>query len=205
MSIPPAPLQFYFDFISPFGYFASLRIEQIAARHGRTVEWHAMLLGVSVLKIMGLKPLLDTPLKGDYIRRDALRYMRRHGLQMQRKLDDPVMDPRAAGRAFHWVKQQQPELATPLAHAIYHAYWAEGRDLSSAEAVASIVLPEGLDPQRLQEGINSPEASSGLRSAVDASLKAGVFGSPTVVVDGEPFWGVETFDLLEQWLASGGW
>jgi 2-hydroxychromene-2-carboxylate isomerase len=205
MSTSPAPLHFYFDFISPFGYFASLRIEEMAARHGRRVEWHAMLLGVSVLKVMGLKPLLDTPLKGDYIRRDALRYMRRHGMQMQRKLDDPVMDPRAAGRAFHWVKQQQPELAAPLAHAIYQAYWAKGRDLSSAEAVASITLPEGLDRQRLQEGINSPEASSWLRSAVDASLKAGIFGSPTVVVDGEPFWGVETFELLEQWLASGGW
>jgi 2-hydroxychromene-2-carboxylate isomerase len=205
MSQPPTPLHFYFDFISPFGYFASLRIEEMAARHGRRVEWHAMLLGVSVLKVMGLKPLLDTPLKGDYIRRDALRYMRRHGVKMQRKLDDPVMDPRATGRAFHWVKQRQPELAAPLAHAIYQAYWAGGRDLSSAEAVASIALPEGLDSLRLQEGINSPEASQGLRSAVDASLKAGIFGSPTVVVDGEPFWGVENFELLEQWLASGGW
>lgn len=205
MSPPPAPLHFYFDFISPFGYFASLRIEDMAARHGRTVEWHAMLLGVSVLKIMGLKPLLETPLKGDYIRRDALRYMRRHGVQMQRQLDDPVMDPRAAARAFHWVKQQQPELAAPLAHAIYRAYWVEGRDLSTADAVAAIPLPEGLDRQRLLDGINSPEASVGLRSAVDASLKAGIFGSPTVVVDGEPFWGVQTFELLEQWLASGGW
>ena len=44
-----APLHFHFDFISPYGYFASLRIEAIAQRHGRTVEWHAMLLGVSVL------------------------------------------------------------------------------------------------------------------------------------------------------------
>ena len=67
------PLHFYFDFISPFGYFASLRIEDLAARHGRSVEWHAMLLGVAVLKVMGLKSLLDTPLKGDYIRRDAKR------------------------------------------------------------------------------------------------------------------------------------
>ncbi|MDP1740783.1 MAG: 2-hydroxychromene-2-carboxylate isomerase [Polaromonas sp.] len=205
MTAPPAPLHFYFDFISPFGYFASLRIEEIAARHGRRVDWHAMLLGVSVLKVMGLKPLLDTPLKGDYIRRDALRYMRRHGVQMQRKLDDPVMDPRAAGRAFHWVKQQHPELAARLAHSIYHAYWAEGRDLSSAEALASIALPDGLDSQRLQEGINSPEASPWLRSAVDASLKAGIFGSPTVVIDGEPFWGVQTLELAEEWLACGGW
>jgi 2-hydroxychromene-2-carboxylate isomerase len=205
MTIATQPLHFYFDFISPFGYFASLRIETLAARHGRTVEWHAMLLGVSVLKVMGLKPLLDTPLKGDYIRRDAKRYMRRHGLRMQRELDAPVMDPRAAGRAFHWVKHHRSELAVPLAHAIYHAYWVEGRDLSTAESVAAIALPADIDSAWLLEGIQSDEAGVLLRSAVDSSLKLGIFGSPTVVVDGEPFWGVETFNLLDEWLAKGGW
>lgn len=199
------PLHFYFDFISPFGYFASLRIEALAARHNRTVEWHAMLLGVSVLKVMGLKPLLDTPLKGDYIRRDARRYMRRHGVVMARDLDAPVMDPRAAGRAFHYVKHHRPALAAPLAHAIYHAYWAQGRDLSTADAIAAMDLPVGLDADWLHAGTASDEAGTLLRSAVDASLKAGIFGSPTVVVDGEPFWGVQTLELVEEWLDSGGW
>ncbi len=202
---PPAPLHFYFDFISPFGYFASLRIEALAAQHGRTVQWHAMLLGVSVMKVMGLKPLLDTPLKGDYIRRDAQRYMRRHGLQLQRALDAPSMDPRAAGRAFYWVKQQRPELAAAFAHAVYHAYWAQGRDLSTTDALAAIALPAGMDAQWLRQAIESEASGPLLRNGVDASLKAGIFGSPTVVADGEPFWGVETFDLLDEWLAKGGW
>ena len=205
MNTRPAPLQFYFDFISPFGYFASLRIEALAARHGRSVDWNAMLLGVAVLKIMGLKPLLETPLKGDYIRREAKRYMRRHGLQLQRSLDDPVMDPRAAGRAFHWVKQQRPALAAPLARAIFHAYWVEGRDLSTAQALAAIALPAGIDSQWLLEGMESEAAAPLLRAAVEASLKLGVFGSPTVLVDGEAFWGVETFGQIDEWLASGGW
>ena len=200
-----APLHFYFDFISPFGYFASLRVQDIARRHDRTVEWHAMLLGVSVLKVMGLKPLLDTPLKGDYIRRDAQRYMRRHGMVLKRNLDDPVMDPRAAGRAFHYVKHHHPALAAPLAHALYDAYWAEGKDLSTADAVAAVPLPAGLDADWLRAGTASDEAGTLLRSAVDASLKAGIFGSPTVVVDGEPFWGVEKLELLEEWLGCGGW
>jgi hypothetical protein len=43
-----SPIQFHFDFISPFGYFASLRIDELARRHGREVEWTSMLLGVSV-------------------------------------------------------------------------------------------------------------------------------------------------------------
>ena len=88
-----AAVRFYFDFVSPFGYFASLRIDDIAARHGREVEWRPMLLGVSVLKVMGLKPLLETPLKGDYLRRQIARHKRRHGLQLARSADDPMMDP----------------------------------------------------------------------------------------------------------------
>jgi 2-hydroxychromene-2-carboxylate isomerase len=198
-------VRFYFDFISPFGYFASLRIDELAARHGRDVEWRPMLLGVSVLKVMGLKPLLETPLKGDYLRRQFARHVRRHGLVLKRRPDDPMMDPRACGRAFYWTLAQQPALAKPLARTLLHAYWAEGLDLSSADAIAALALPAGLEPQRLAEGIASEEAGRLLRTAVDESLRLGIFGSPTVVVDGEPFWGIDSFPLLEEWLASGGW
>jgi 2-hydroxychromene-2-carboxylate isomerase len=201
----PAPLHFYFDFISPYGYFASLRIEELAARHGRKVEWHAMLLGVSVLKVMGLKPLMETPLKSDYMRRDVLRYIRRHNLTVRRDVDAPMFGPLPAARAFHWVKHHQPELAPPLAHALFHAAWADGRDLATAADVAAVALPAGLDAQALRAAIDGSEASALLRRAVDASLKAGIFGSPTVVVDGEPFWGVDRLPDVDEWLARGGW
>jgi 2-hydroxychromene-2-carboxylate isomerase len=199
------PIDFYFDFISPYGYFASLRIEELAARHGRGVSWHSMLLGVSVLKVMGLKPLLDTPLKGDYVRRDVARHARRLGLAMARRADDPVMDPRAAGRALHWVRSQRPELAAPLARAIYHAYWAQGRDLSTADSLAAIELPPGIDADWLRAGVSGDESGRLLRAAVQASLARGIFGSPTVVVDDEPFWGFDRLAEVEEWLARGGW
>lgn len=203
--MPPALIDFYFDFISPYGWFASRQIEALAARHGRRVNWHSMLLGVSVLKVMGLKPLLDTPLKGDYVRRDVLRHVRRLGLIMGRSLEAPFMDPRAAGRAFHWVKQERPEWAGALAHAIFQAYWGEGRDLSSSEALAAIDLPAGIDATWLRAGIDGPESGPLLRVAVDASLKRGVFGSPTVQVDGEMFWGFDRLADVDEWLQRGGW
>jgi 2-hydroxychromene-2-carboxylate isomerase len=201
----PSPLAFYFDFISPYGYFASLRIEELAARHGRTVDWRPMLLGVAVLKVMGLKPLLETPLKGDYIRRDVLRHARRHGIALGRDLDAPVGSPLAMARAFCWVKRHRPELQGAMAHALYHAYWAEGRDLSTPEAVASIALPGGLSREEVAAGAASEEAATLLRESVAASIEAGIFGSPTTVVDGEPFWGVDRLADVEAWLASGGW
>lgn len=198
-------MQFYFDFISPFGYFASLQIDALAARHGREVEWRPMLLGVTVLKVMGLKPLLDTPLKGNYLRRQIARHVRRHGLQLRRQPDDPMMDPRACARAFYWTATQQPPLARPLAQLLYHRYWAEGENLGTAAAIVGGALPAGLDPAALAAGIDSEESRLLLRENVEASMRLGVFGSPTVLVDGELFWGIDAFATLEEWLASGGW
>ena len=200
-----APIDFYFDFISPFGYFASLRIDAIAAAHGRETEWHSMLLGVSVMKVMGLKPLLDTPLKGQYIRREVARYARRHSIQLARDPGDPMMDPRACGRAFHWIKATTPRREKALAHALFAAYWLQGRDLSTSAAVAEAAAPAGFDPAIVQDGIESEQARTLLRQGVDASLKRGVFGSPTVVVDGEMFWGADKLEMVDQWLAGGGW
>lgn len=195
----PAPLDFHFDFISPYGYFASLRIEALAARHGRTVRWHPMLLGVSVLKVMGLKPLLDTPLKGPYTERDVLRHAREHRVPMQRKPADPVMQPLACGRAMAWVATHRPEQAADVAHRIYAAYWGQGLDLSTPQSLAPVLGAE------LAEAAAGDEAARLLRAEVDAALAAGIFGSPTVVVDGEPFWGIDKFEQIERWLATGGW
>ncbi len=202
---PKPSIDFYFDFISGYGYLASLRIEALAARHGREVRWHCMLLGVSVMKVMGLKPLLDTPLKGDYVRRDFDRYVRRRGLVLARNLNDPMMDPRPAARAFCWVTRHHAGLAPAFAQAAFDRYWRLGRDLSSAEELGALAAPLGLDEAALKRGVASEESRTDLRDSVTAALEAGVFGSPFVIVDGEPFWGSDRLEQLDDWLSRGGW
>lgn len=208
MSAAKAPIEFYFDFLSSYGYFASLRIEEIAQRHGRPVEWHSMLLGVSVMKVMGLKPLLETPLKGDYVLRDAARYMRLHGLTLARKISDPMMDPRPAARAFYWVRRHHLGAEAAFARAVYDRYWRLGKDLSLPHEIADIAAQDpslGIDPDALQAGQASEASRQDLREAVALSVDKGVFGSPFILVDGEPFWGSDRLELLDQWLARGGW
>jgi 2-hydroxychromene-2-carboxylate isomerase len=199
------PIDFYFDFLSMYGYFASLRIEAIAARHGRSVRWHSMLLGVSVMKTMGLKPLLETPLKGDYVVRDSLRYVRKHGLKLARQPADPMMDPRPAARAFYWLRHNHPGTETSFAKEVLDRYWRLAQDLGNPEQVAGIAPLLGLEVAALREGMESDIAREELRSAVAASLERGVFGSPFFIVDGEPFWGSDRLEQLDNWLASGGW
>jgi 2-hydroxychromene-2-carboxylate isomerase len=200
-----ASMDFYFDFISPFGYLASLRVDDLAQRYGRDCRWHSMLLGISVLKVMGLPPLTQIPLKGDYLGVDLKRYLRRHKLTLARPRETAPSNPIPAGRAFHFIDQRDAVLAKSVAKAILDAYWQQGTDIGSVGAVIAIAEQAGADASALRHGFASGEAAGLLRAAVDRSLARGVFGSPFFIIDGEPFFGVEKMELVEEWLASGGW
>jgi len=169
------------------------------------VRWHSMLLGVSVMKTMGLKPLLDTPLKSDYVLRDTARYMRRYRLQLRRKLTDPFMDPRAAARGSYWVRRHRPGHEAAFARVAFDRYWREGHDLGAPAQVAALAPAIGLEPAAMLEGIEGEQARSDLRDAVAASLARGVFGSPFFFVDDEPFWGSDRLEQIDDWLSAGGW
>lgn len=199
-----APIEFYFDFISPYGYLGATQVEALAARHGRSVDWKPVLLGITVLKVMGLKPLPETPLKKDYILADKPRMaqllgvpMVEHGLKGVNSL--------AASRAFLWLKAQDPALAVRFAHRVYRRLWAHGRDITPAEAVAEEGEALGVDRTLLLAAIGSDEMKQALKAAVDAAIAKGVFGVPTFIVDGEMLWGVDRLWMLEHWLRKGNW
>ena len=200
----PAPIEFYFDFISPYGYLGSIGIERVAARHGRQVDWRPMLLGISVLKVMGLKSVPDTPLKGDYAARDWPRFARLLGVR-----HDPAANvrlaPLPAARAFLWLKSRDPVLAKRFAQAVYAAHWGEGRDMSTPEALAAAGGVLGIDRASLIAAIGDERIKERLRAEVDSSIARGVFGCPTFIVDGEMFWGADRLDQVDRWLATGGW
>lgn len=198
-------IHFWFDFISPYGYLASLRIDALAARHGREVDWHPLLLGVTVLKVMGLKPLMDTPLKGDYAQREIARYARRHGVTLARSLAAPPMNPLPTGRAFAWLRAHAPEHARPFARAALRDYWEGAIELGDAAAVSACGARAGLPALTMTAATSDPQAATLLRAEVEAALARGVFGSPFFIFDGEPFFGVDKLELIDDWLARGGW
>ena len=199
----PAPIDFYFEFASPYGYFAALEIDDLAGRHGRTVTWRPFLLGAA-LKITNMTPFPNTPLRGDYFRRDVPRCGRRLGRPVVMPATMP-MNGLAATRAFYWLAERDPGLARALALAVYRGHWEGGRDMSAIDAVAEVAAPLGVDPARLSEALQDPAVKERARRETDAAIAAGVFGSPFMIVDGEPFWGHDRLGDVERWLETGGW
>ena len=185
-----APIDFYFDFSSPYGYLAGEKIDALAAKHGRSVNWRPMLLGAA-FKVTGGQPLPSIPIKGEYAKRDFLRSARFHGVPMKIPSVFPISGL-AACRAFYALNQED---RVALAKALLRAYFVDGLNIGEAENVLKIAASLGLKPD-----ITSQEIKDKTKAEVDAALKVGVFGSPYFVVDGEPFWGIDRFDQVERWL-----
>ena len=198
-----APIDFYFDFSSPYGYLAANQIDDIAARHGRDVLWRPILLGV-VFKVTGRAPLTTVPLKGEYSKRDFARSARLAGVPYETPTKFPI-PAQAPSRAFYWVHDRDPAAAKRLALALYRAYFADDRDISSPETTTDVAATLGIDRKEVAAALEDPAVKDRLRQEVEAAIAKGVFGSPYIVVDGEPFWGADRLEQVDKWLETGGW
>ena len=108
------PIDFWFDFSSPYSYLLSERIDELAARFGRKVRWHPILLGV-VFKSTGSAPLtLQTPVKANYWLIDFERSARFMGIPYHHPSQFPLATQNAA-RAYYWLHGEDCALARRFA------------------------------------------------------------------------------------------
>jgi len=198
----PNPIDFYFDFSSPYSFLASEQIEPLAARYGRTVTFRPVLLGI-VFKASGGAPLTEQygP-KARYSVHDFERSARYAGIRYRHPSKFPIGAVGAA-RAVLWLQRHRPDKANEFVHAVFRAFFQDDRDISDAAVVAQIAQSIGIDGEALMQAAQAPEMKDELRQRVEEAVAFGVFGAPTIVVDGEVFWGNDRLPQIERWLASG--
>jgi 2-hydroxychromene-2-carboxylate isomerase len=186
------PIEFYFDFASPYGFLAAMQIDALP----RPITWRPFLLG-AVYKTFG-QSLLDHLLKRDYvIRVDASRMARRIGLDLKLPAGFPehALPP---SRVFYWIERQDPVRAVAFAKIAYRKYWLEGRATSDTGVAAEAAASIGLGRDAVLAGMQSAAVKDRLVRENEEAIRKGVFGSPFFLVDGEPFWGSDRMALLAQ-------
>ncbi|MBC7499895.1 MAG: DsbA family protein [Herminiimonas sp.] len=197
-----APIDFYFDFSSPYGYFASTRIDALAEKYGRRVNWHPLALGI-VFKAIGGAPLTALPLKGLYSIHDFARSARFHGIDYRYPSNFPIAT-QIASRAMLWVRTTHgDDMAIGFAHAIFRALFVDDMHVGEPENVACIATALGLDAADVLDGANSEPIRAQFKQAITDAMAHGVFGAPFIIVDGEAFWGFDRFDQIDALLSNG--
>ena len=195
-----SPLEFYFDFSSPYGYLAAERVDELAAKYGRKVKWRPVLLGV-IFKATGAAPLTSVPFKGEYSKLDFVRSARFMGIPYNPPTRFPL-PTQVAARAYYWLHDHNCAMARAFAKAVYRAFFVDDRDISNPDVVMEIAADVGADRTALSVAVESPEIKDRLKSEVAMALEKGVFGSPYIVCDGEPFFGADRLPQLEARLAG---
>lgn len=192
------PLRFYFDFISHNAYVAWTQIHPLARRYGRTVE-PVPVLFAGLLNAHGQKGPAEIPAKSWWMAKDLLRKAARLGVPLRPPASHPF-NPLVALRAA--LVPADPTERHRLIDALFRATWVEGKDVSRADVVTAVATAAGLDGAAIAAGMQSDAVKRRLRGETDAAIDALVFGVPTVIVDGELFWGFDDFAHLELCLAG---
>lgn len=192
------PIEFYYDFISHNAYLAWTQLPALAARHGRTIEFVPVLFGAMLEANGQLGPAEIAP-KRDWMIRDVLRKAARLGVPLEPPASHPF-NPLTALRA---ASQPLPDgKLAALTDALFRAAWCERRSLEDPAVVADVASSVGLDGAAVVARCADPDVKARLRARTEAAMAAGVFGVPSMRVDGELFWGFDDFAHLELFLGG---
>jgi 2-hydroxychromene-2-carboxylate isomerase len=188
-------IDFYCDFISPYAYLGWTQIHALAARHGRSVRPIPTLFA-ALLNHSSTRGPAEIPAKRAYLFKDTKRLAATFGVPFAPPPThpfNPLLALRVAGVAGD----------ARVIDALFRAAWAGGGGVETADAVERALANAGLDPAPLLAEAASAAAKQRLRDATDAAIAAGVFGVPSMIADGELFWGCDSLPHLERFLDGG--
>lgn len=194
-------LEFHFDFSSPFAYLAATQVQRLAERAGADLDYKPFLLG-GLFRAIGTAnvPLFTMP---EAKQRHAGADMRRWAAHWGVPFSFPSRFPMNTVKALRLVLAAEPASRPRLTDAIFHAYWAEDRDISDPSVLVRVATRAGLDGAALAAQTSSDEIRAALQEATDLAAQRGIFGAPSFFAGDLLFWGQDRLDLVEK--ALGGW
>jgi 2-hydroxychromene-2-carboxylate isomerase len=193
-------LRFFFDYVSPNAWVAWTQLPALAERHGVVIEPIPVLFAGLLEAHGGVGPA-ETPAKMRWMVANNLRKAARLGVPLHPPAYhpfNPLLALRVSSLPLEPGEQRQ------LIDAVFRAVWVDGRHVSEPATMVALLDEVGLDGPMLVSAAQQPDAKERVRRQTDDAIGRGVFGVPTMLVDGELFWGYDDFPQLERFLAGEG-
>jgi len=190
-------IEFFFDCSSPWTWLAFHNIQPMARELGVEIRWRPVLVGgifnavnpsVYEFRERGI------PAKQAYLRKDLADWARLAGLTI---VFPPTTFPVNSVKAMRGCILLEPEgKLVPFAQAAFEAYWTQDRDISKDEVLADLCERVDVEPRRFLEGIGTPAIKERLKANTDEVIARGGFGSPTIFVGDDMYFGNDRLALV---------
>lgn len=191
-------VDFYYDFGSPTAYLAWTQLPEICKRYNANLNYCPMLLG-AVFKATGNStPVLIEP-KGKWLFDDIVRYANYYGVPYKM---NPffIINSLTMMRGAVWAKNN--DVLSDYNKAMYEATWVSGLNTSETDVIASVMHKANLDADAMLKAVTDDGIKKQLINLTAAAIDQGVFGAPTMIVDGEFHFGQDRLEWVERKLAG---
>jgi 2-hydroxychromene-2-carboxylate isomerase len=194
-------LDYYFWLNSDWAYLGADRLAELVRRHELTVHYKPVDLLAVYARTGGIPLPQRSVQRQEYRKQELRRWMRRLGINI--RIAPRYMCPDAAlASRFLIAADVTGHSAAELHKEILAAQWCHEQDISDATVLLGIAGHLGLPGPALLEQARSPQIARRYQQYTDEAVAAGVFGSPSYVLDGELFWGQDRLEFLDQTLSA---
>ena len=180
------PIDFWFTMGSTYTYLSVMRLAGVERASGITFLWRPFHL-LLILQEMKHVPFADKPAKMRYMWRDLERRAAMHGLPV--KVPAPYPAKQSVMANLVAIVGMGEGWGADFVRAAYRRWFQEGEETGSEPNLSASLRDIGQDPARVLSLANGPAANERLLAETDAARQLGIFGSPTLVVGKELFWG----------------
>ncbi|MCU1127044.1 2-hydroxychromene-2-carboxylate isomerase [Stenotrophomonas maltophilia] len=188
-----ATLRWYFDFISPYSYLHWQKLKQLP--QFAQIQTVPIAFGAVLHHLGNLGPA-EIPAKRRFIYRQLLWTAQAEGTPLRFPPGHPF-NPLSALRLC-----LAAGASTQAVDMLFDWIWRDGNAADSAEALREPAAQLGIED--VETAISAPAVKEQLRRNTEAAISAGVFGVPTLAIDGELFWGNDAHPLMAAVLADPG-
>jgi 2-hydroxychromene-2-carboxylate isomerase len=192
----------YFTTVSPWAYIGHTLFVKIAREHDVAVNWKPVNLGEVFPQTGGLPLAKRAPARQRYRMLELQRWREKRGMNFHLHPKHWPFDCALADRSVIAIVQKGKDAATYI-DAVFKAVFEKERDCADENVLADILNSCGHDGASIVKSARSPDVEAAYQANIAEALAAGVFGSPTYVLDGELFWGQDRLELLADALRSG--
>lgn len=194
-------IKYFFATISPFTYLAGMRLEDIAAKYGATIDYKPVDLVTLFARTGGVLPKERHISRQEYRAQDLNRQAAKAGLKFNIAPAHWPTNMAPAFYAFIAARNAGGGDLGVLVHAMTRSCWADDKDIADDAVIRACLEEAGFDPSLADSGllVGAETYAANLEEAVDC----GVFGAPFYITDdGQRFWGQDRLDDLDAHLGS---
>ena len=183
----------YFDFLSPFAYLQNCRLDEFPSN---------LFIKRKPLLFAGLLSHWGTKGPAELSAKRLFSY--RHVQWLAGQLDMPLRFPEK--HPFNPIPLLRLCIAADCSKkavdAIFNCVWVEGLSGDNPENWTRFCEAVNIPESEASEKISSHEIKEELKLNGQDALEQGIFGVPTLVMDGNLFWGFDSTDMAIEFLSN---